>query len=377
MKRSLWAVWVLSLLVCGFFGYKYYKHEEKSPAKLQTHVESLLDQNAQLVSAGQIARLQAVRKQPRVESTLCRQLPAHIDRTNNPFWGLNDQGQVVQLQNSYPEILSFDVQVDHMYMVGRIINATQTLADPPKPLADGPLKVKIESAKRRILSTRNVPCAYEWSIVQGIVALYGEHLIVRGIGEINPLAQYEARIGVASIYQDRMRILAYDAERESDMMLSIRMVRSATAMVFARSFSVLSGFAPDVLDAFRTLCPPFNISYAGFEEAALLWNEGRFLEAVRYELDDQNHPDLKMMKDVDRGNFGEFIARVTSAVRDSEQAFIQVEQKLPPHYTCKYPPRLNGPNQGVQLFPNELNDPMINFVMLTTSEQSKVAYGVK
>lgn len=262
-------------------------------------------------------------------------------------------------------------------MIGRIIEATQTLAEPSKPLAAGPLKVKIESAKRRIMGTRDVPCSYEWPIVQGIVALYGEHLVLRGIGEIGPLAQYESRIGVASIYQDRMRMLPVDAEQESDLTLSVRMVRSATAIVFARSFSILSGYAPDVLDAFRTLCPPFNISYAGFEEAALLWNEGRFLEAIRYELDDQKHPDLKVMKDVDRGDSSGFIARVTKMVQDSESAFIQVEQKLPRHFTCTYPPKLNGPDQGVQLIPDEINDPMINYVLLATSEQSKVAFGVK
>ena len=299
----------------------------------------------------------------------CRQLPAHMNRAGLPLWGKSEADEPVQLEEPVVELLSKKKRQEIKGVARRVIASMNVQEEPRTDIQDS-LKDKIELARKRVLALQTIPCAYEWNLVRAIVDSYGPHLILRNHGDADLLSQFDSRVKMTSTFQNAKRISDSEAEQENDVTLSARMVENATALVFARSVSILSGFRPDSLDAFRTVCVQFNTSYTGYEQAAILLNRGRYLEAIQV----KGNPDVKMIQDLDRGVPNEFIRRISDTVRHMGTVYAEAEKNLPVHTGCRFPPEANGPNEGMELFPNDLSDPIINLVELLLSEQTKVAF---
>jgi hypothetical protein len=372
MKKKPILLGVLALLLCamGYLQYRMMTFGEHNPVALQQFAATVQAQTAQAIRVSQIQadvlELSKTIATPIPKRDIaCRQLPVRINRSALALWGKNEQGQTVQLERPTAEVLPVERQVTLWDLVNRLIGSRGTLEEPRNNIAES-LRTTLERARKRILSLQDIPCAYEWNIVRGIVEMYGPHLILRDHGQVNPLAKYDPRVKTVSNYQNARRISDAQAEQENDVALSVRMVENATALVFARSVAEQSGHMPDTLDSFRDICVPFNIAYTGFEEAAILLNRGRYLEAIQ----GPEHQDIKMIQDVDRGVPNEFISRIAQHVQEVEPAYVKTKQALPLYVECRFPPQAAGPDQGMEFFPDELNDPIINFVNAELSEQT-------
>lgn len=384
MKKINWIpsavkIWIPLAVMVGFiafFVYRIVTIDERTVPKL-----SIIGKQAQSITAQAIATTQASIQNDAQQAWVarrrpsCRQLPARINRSGLANWGEDEQGRIVQFQD--PMLVTFSVE-DLLDLWGFASRWTSVMNDRAnmsvQTPVSGPLKAKILRAKNRILSLEDVPCGYEWSVVQGIVASYGEHLILREHGDINSVASYDVRANGTSAYQDAKRITDQDAMQMDEVSLSVRMVENATALIFARSVSNLSGYLPDTLDAFRTICSRFNVSYMGFEQAAILWNKGRFSAQLKERPNDELRRTVELTEDVDRGDSRRFLAEMWRRENTLRPAIMDIEQSLPAHASCRFPPSTEPLEYGMELYLPGLSDPVINFVQKVQSDESKVAF---
>lgn len=364
--------------ICAFFLYKFYTFQPRGPDELKTEITRSQVRTAQAIAQAQVARLS--RRMPPPPQAACRQLPVRINRANLTFWGKDAQNQPVQLQQPYFGCYSGEEVYGIVDLVTRFIEATPAIQDAPMPPEAAALHLRLQKARERIVSLADVPCAYEWDVVRSIVLSQGDQLILQKIGEVSPLRDYDARKRVTSIYQQAKRIPPEEAEKMSDLALTLQMVENATALIFARTVTILSGYTPDELDALRTICVPFNISYVGYEKAAMIWNRGRVLAFIQNTLSEEerfaNRKGLKAVEDVDHGSPTELISQMVASVDSKEPTLRYMESQLKGHVDCDFPPVLNGPERGARVLLDALNDPMINFVNVATSEQSRLAMSV-
>jgi hypothetical protein len=361
MKKILaYAVIPLVVVAMLYFAWKATTYGERNPEALnrfvgeeRNAVEAYLKEEAK--NAEEAAAKALVVREPRTSA--CRQLPAYGQWQTSPLWGKNAYGQAVSFQPIIPELLTNEKQFEIWNLVMRI-NQTQEPKMSPRSEIPHALLERVEQAQEKIRAIKRLPCAYQWEIVRGIAELYGPYLILRDHGSISRIASFDGRAQHESAYLDQRKISDETAFKENAVTFAVRMVEVATAMVFARSISVQSGYMPDTLETLRTICVPFNTSYTGFEEAAVLWNRGRFLEAVQ----EAPHPDITMIRELDNGRSIEFLARVVRRAEHMESLYEEGERSMGTHVGCRYPPRTEGPFQGMELLPAELDDPMIHFL---------------
>lgn len=376
---------IISYLAIAIFlggcGWGWYRFKEQAPQR--THVMAIqTDQLTEMVIAqARKERLEA--KPPVPQTTACRPLPAKIDREGLSFWGFDDdQKKIVQYRRYTPSSYSDQERYRMWQWVNRYAQLSKASHASPRILGAGPLKERLEAARSRILNHPSVPCAYEWRAIQGIVASQPEALILSDVGEADPLAEYNGGPQAASIYQQAKRIPSSQAEKEDELTLALRMVDNATSLVFSRSMNIRTGYGPGILEAFRTLCLPFNVSYVAQEEAAILWNRGRFLQSVRHLMTEETEfayrRDLKMMDQVDRGSNDLIIQRMTDQVRAAKSVYADMVAQTPKDLACEYPPDKGegGSKPASSVSIDALNDPIVNFMQSAISEQSKLAFGI-
>lgn len=317
---------------------------------------------------------QTVVQRRRESSKSCRQLPEHLNRTELSSWGKNEYGRYVQLEYPLLEYISDEAQIEYWNFASQW-TAIVPSTEPGRALEDTELKQKLARAIRRVLMTDDVPCAYEWHAVRGVVALHGELLVLKEHGDVSAVARYDARSTRLSPYRDALRISDREAEELSDLSLSRMLVANATAAVFARSIAALSGYMPDTLDAFRVLCSPFNRSYVGYEAAAIAWNEGRFLATVPDVLSGENLASYRTVASVDEENSKEMLSRIATRVSEFGIEIFEINghwSYVRDSLSCRFPPQLNGTDRGREYYLSDADHPVIHFVLQENAKVSKM-----
>lgn len=376
-------IWTLLALFVAGCAIGFYLFEEYTPRRIRAMAGQA---DFQAASAIVKASQERLRLRPSVtEGSSCGPLPASINRSTLVFWGFDDDAtSVVPYQRSAPSSYTNEQRFQIWQWASEYVSAARQAPTISKhvPLS-AELKERLASARTHILNITELPCAYEWRAVQGVIVSHAEQLILSDCGEVDPLNEYDGGLKAASIYQQLNRIPASRAEKESVLSLALQMIDHATSLVFARSIRIRAGMAPGYLEAFRKLCMPFGVSYAANESAAILWNRGRFLASVHDSLTEdalKAHQDaFAMMREADNGRADVLMRTVRQRLMEAGPAYTKMAEGTPKNIICEYPPGSGdfGTEQARSINVDDVNDPIVNFVQKALSDQSKIAFGIQ
>lgn len=376
-------IWTLIGLFLAGCALGFYLFEEKTPMRIR-----VMANRADFQAESKIANVTRTRlrsRPPVAEESTCRPLPATVNRSALVFWGYGDDlTSVVPYQRSAPSSYTNEQRFKIWKWASEYVSAARQAPPSPKraPIS-AELKERLASAKMHVLNASDLSCAYEWRAVQGIVASQAEQLILSDAGEVDPLREYDGGLNAATIYQQLYRIPVARAEQESVLSLALQMIDHATSQVFARSIRIRAGMAPGYLEAFRKLCMPFTVSYVANEAAAIQWNRGRFLASVRDSLTEDalkvHHDSFAMMQEIDKGHADLLMRVVRQRLSEAGPASIKMAEGTPKDIVCEYPPGTEDFNteQAPSINVDDLDDPVVNFVQKTLSDQSKIAFGIQ
>ncbi len=296
----------------------------------------------------------------------CRAAPAHLDRTSVVRKDVEDGGIALKAY-AKPKKMTAAYRTEFHEEASNAAHIAMLMKAPVRPISDPATAKKFNEAKQLVLSRPNPPCAYKWEDVRALIEKYGGYLVTDAYGRINPYEDIEGSRGAfSSSFASRLFIGKENLNTYSARDVARAMIQNASAVVFTRSIMAWSGFGILGIDGARSICPEFSKVYYLFEITAQEWNAGRFLAnaaASDRSWEQTSKAAVDAVRAYDRGSTDELFLVVGMQAARLHEATKRLLGLLAHGFECAYPPRGSGAQEGMEIRPQDMDDPMVNLML--------------
>lgn len=243
----------------------------------------------------------------------------------------------------------------------------EAMRSPVRPIDNAVLRARLDAAQRMILSADPPPCAWKWEQVRELVKKYGGHLVADGYGRINPFASDKTGHGQWPSIAVITSLASMNVLLEEDTpSLALKMVQTATNIVFEDLLMKESGFNNAEMFFAHTLCSDFQMTKTFLYTVIIRWNILRYADSapIEHGASALGEGELEALRAFDaKENHALLLSSfVNAAMLHRELQKEGLMELIAEGWSCKLPPITRGPNRGLEFYPSDVDDPLINLV---------------